>query len=76
LWGWFAFAEMTIFVGILILGLAYAWAKGYLDWVKPKEKLPEIESKVPASMYQAINQKYAERPVNLKDSESNDTRES
>jgi NADH-quinone oxidoreductase subunit A len=76
LWGWFAFAEMTVFVGILILGLAYAWAKGYLDWVKPKEKIPEIESKVPVSMYQALNQKYATKPINIKDSEINDTRES
>ena len=39
-WGWFAFAEMTVFVGILILGLAYAWAKGYLDWVRPAPQIP------------------------------------
>ena len=28
------FVEMMIFIGILVLGLAYVWAKGDLDWVK------------------------------------------
>jgi NADH-quinone oxidoreductase subunit A len=58
LWGWFALGEMAIFVGILILGLAYAWAKGYLDWVKPQPKIPEVKSNVPADLYQKINEKY------------------
>lgn len=31
--GWFAFVEMMIFVGILLVGLAYAWRKGALEWV-------------------------------------------
>lgn len=31
--GWFAFVEMMIFIGILLLGLAYAWRKGALEWV-------------------------------------------
>lgn len=75
LWGWFAFAEMTIFIGILIIGLAYAWGKGYLDWVKPKANIPEIKSNVPASLYDSLNQKYASKPVNVKKSEINDTRE-
>lgn len=30
--GLFAFVEMMIFIGILILGLAYAWRKGALEW--------------------------------------------
>lgn len=34
--GLFAFIEMMIFVGILLVGLAYVWAKGDLDWVKPQ----------------------------------------
>ncbi len=59
LWGWFALTEMFIFVGILVVGLAYAWAKGYLDWVRPEPKLPEIITKVPAEMYEAVNRKYA-----------------
>ena len=57
-WGWFAMAEMTVFVGILILGLAYAWAKGYLDWVRPAPRIPEVNSPVPSDLYQAVNKRY------------------
>ena len=32
--GLFAFVEILVFIGILFLGLIYAWAKGDLDWVK------------------------------------------
>ncbi|MCE7060930.1 NADH-quinone oxidoreductase subunit A [Dyadobacter sp. CY343] len=60
-WGWFAMAEMTVFIGILILGLAYAWAKGYLDWVRPKQQIPEIKSPVPADMYKQVNDRYASK---------------
>jgi len=31
--GWFAFVEMMIFIAVLLLGLAYAWRKGALEWV-------------------------------------------
>jgi NADH-quinone oxidoreductase subunit A len=31
--GLFAFVEMIVFVGILLLGLVYAWRKGVLNWV-------------------------------------------
>ena len=34
--GWFAFIEMMIFVVILLVGLAYAWKKGALEWVRPQ----------------------------------------
>lgn len=57
-WGWFAMAEMTVFVLILILGLAYAWVKGYLDWVRPEPKIPEVKSPVPADLYKQVNEKY------------------
>lgn len=30
--GLFAFVEMLIFVGLLVVGLAYAWKKGVLEW--------------------------------------------
>ncbi len=30
--GMFAFMEMLAFIGILLLGLAYAWRKGALTW--------------------------------------------
>ena len=31
--GLYGFVEMTVFVGILVLGLAYAWRKGVLQWL-------------------------------------------
>ena len=35
--GPFAFIEGLIFIGILVVGLAYVWRKGDLDWVKPED---------------------------------------
>ena len=32
--GWIAFAELIVFVGILLAGLAYVWKKGDLEWIK------------------------------------------
>ena len=58
LWGWFSLAEVFIFVGILALGLAYAWAKGFLEWVKPNPEAEEFQSPVPKSMYERLNNKY------------------
>jgi len=40
--GAFAFIEMMVFVFILLVGLAYVWAKGDLEWDKPKT-VPSIE---------------------------------
>lgn len=63
-WGWFALTEAILFVGILALGLAYAWAKGYLDWIRPAPKLPTTDTRVPADLYQHINAKYSkQRPL-------------
>lgn len=33
--GVFAFIEGLIFIGILVVGLAYVWRKGDLAWIKP-----------------------------------------
>ena len=30
--GWFGFAEMMVFLGILMLGFLYVWRKGGLEW--------------------------------------------
>ncbi len=41
--GTFAFVEMMIFVFILLVGLAYVWAKGDLEWDKPQSiPAPEL----------------------------------
>lgn len=55
-WAWFAIAEMFIFIFILALGLAYAWRKGYLDWVKPQPKGSNYKSKIPASAYDKLRE--------------------
>ena len=34
--GWYGFWAMFVFVFILLLGLAFAWKKGTLEWVRPK----------------------------------------
>lgn len=59
LWGKFAFVEMAIFILILALGLAYVWAKGFLEWERPSTKQPDFKSNVPDNLYQNINQKYS-----------------
>src|SRR5215468_10771533 len=30
----FAFGELFVFIGILVLGLAYVWRKGDLEWIR------------------------------------------
>lgn len=51
-WTNYALIEMFIFLGILILGLAFAWVKGYLDWDKPISQQTDIISPIPKSAYQ------------------------
>jgi NADH-quinone oxidoreductase subunit A len=55
-WGWLSFTEMFIFLGILILGLIYVWAKGDLDWIKPKVVTPTVGTQVPHTLYEQLNQ--------------------
>lgn len=58
-WGWFAVIEVVIFIGVLALGLAYAWVNGHLDWVKPEPSPTQMKSPVPKDLYQKINDQYA-----------------
>jgi NADH-quinone oxidoreductase subunit A len=55
-WGWLALIEMFIFLGILILGLAYVWVKGDLDWIKAAPIVPTTDISIPASLYEKLNQ--------------------
>ena len=32
--GGFAFVELLVFIGILVLGLAYVWRHGDLEWIR------------------------------------------
>ncbi len=50
-WQIFALLEMFIFVGILALGLAFAWVKGYLTWEKPSTNPEEMNSPIPLDAY-------------------------
>jgi NADH-quinone oxidoreductase subunit A len=59
--GWYSLVEMIIFIGVLALGLAYAWVNGFLDWVKPNPSPTQYKSVVPASFYAAINKKYGSK---------------
>jgi len=54
-WGWLALTEMFVFLGILILGLAYVWVKGDLDWIKPKPVIPTTDTFIPKSFYENLN---------------------
>jgi NADH-quinone oxidoreductase subunit A len=58
-WGWYSMAEMMIFVGMLALGLAYAWRNGHLDWIKSKQEITDFKSPVPKELYKKINERYS-----------------
>jgi NADH:ubiquinone oxidoreductase subunit 3 (subunit A) len=51
--GAFAFIEGLIFVGILLVGLAYVWKKGDLEWVKVDDLDAMKESKQLSRSYRA-----------------------
>jgi NADH-quinone oxidoreductase subunit A len=65
-WGWFSLVEMAIFVVILAIGLAYAWGKGYLDWVRIDQKPATFKGKVPMDLYEQVNEKYGTKEKELK----------
>lgn len=54
-WGWFTLAEMGVFIGILLVGLVYAWKKGDLEWVKSRTVLPRVSVNIPKSAYDKLN---------------------
>ena len=58
-WLWFVFGEMLLFIVILLIGLIYAWQKGFLNWEKPEAKVNNYKSKVPAELYDRINKEYS-----------------
>lgn len=51
LWGWLGLAEMVVFITVLALGLAYAWARGFLSWTKHLPAAPEVEKPLPTDAY-------------------------
>lgn len=57
-WGWFTLAEVVVFVSILVVGLVYAWARGFLDWEVPVAAGSTPTHNIPEDLYEALNQKY------------------
>lgn len=54
--GWFAFIAMLVFFVVLTVGLAYDWAKGYLEWDKPRPQIARLEDLVlPKKSYSLPN---------------------
>ncbi len=51
-WGWLTMTEAFIFLAILTIGLAYVWAQGLLDWIKPSTHTTIYKSKIPKSAYE------------------------
>jgi NADH-quinone oxidoreductase subunit A len=44
--GMIAFIEMFIFLAILFAGFIYLWARGDLEWVRPKPVIPKLRELV------------------------------
>jgi len=59
--GLFGFLEMAVFLLILIVGFAYVWVKGDLDWDKPKPIIPQVNR--PQQLGEQIEQKGVEVPA-------------
>lgn len=38
--GFLVFMEIAIFIAILLVGFAYAWHEGDLEWIRPSHKTP------------------------------------
>ena len=57
LWAKFSIVETFIFIGILAVGLAYVWAKGMLEWVRPRRTKPHFKSKIPMKVYNEFNER-------------------
>ena len=57
-WAWVAFAEMSLFVGLLLLGWLYAWKRGNLQAIRPLPRPLCMSSKVPGEMYESLNSRY------------------
>ncbi len=47
--GMYAFIEMVVFLAILLVGYAYVWLKGDLDWDKPEPYRPSVASQPPVA---------------------------
>ena len=44
--GILAFSVMLVFLAVLIVGFAYVWVKGDLDWVRPKPYIAQLDDMI------------------------------
>lgn len=51
-------AAILGFLLVVIAGLAYAWAKGHLDWMKPKPDTNSFKGAVPVNRYTEFNKRF------------------
>ncbi len=58
-WGWLALGEAGVFMAVLILGLAYVWVSGDLDWIKPEPVAHPQPEAAKLDRYASINLRYA-----------------
>jgi len=59
--GLFGFLEMAVFLLILLVGFAYVWVKGDLDWDKPKPIVPKVNK--PSEFAEPVVEKGVEAPA-------------
>jgi NADH-quinone oxidoreductase subunit A len=53
--GTLAFTEMLVFLAVLIVGFAYVWVKGDLDWVRPKPYVAKLDDLISRDMPRIVN---------------------
>lgn len=58
-WALRAAAEGVLFIGVLLLGLAYVWQRGDIDWIRPPAPDLSRPSPVPDTAYAELNDRYA-----------------
>jgi NADH-quinone oxidoreductase subunit A len=48
---WISFADIMVFFGVLMVGFAYLWKRGDINWVRSVlgEQTPELEQEFPSS---------------------------
>ena len=63
--GWFAISEMFTFLGILLVGYIYVWAKGDLDWARPKPYVARLKDVVALKNYELRIPKYDSAPNSI-----------
>lgn len=47
-WSWVAFCDILVFFGVLMVGFAYLWRRGDIDWVRTVVRAPTLAAELPA----------------------------